>query len=168
METIEKTREELERLLGEFDEEHDRARRPLVEALKKLTGSKGSRRGHGRPQTSKVKASGAPEARRRRSGRVARREQMLMILDEKPGASSKTVSEALGIASSYVYRIKGELEKEGLIESEGRSLKLTISGAKTVDDIRRQFAAGEGSGSKASAEASRGRPRRKAKAKTKR
>ncbi|HEX5415520.1 MAG TPA: hypothetical protein VFZ25_07630 [Chloroflexota bacterium] len=166
MATIEKTRVELERLLGEFDEKHARERQPLVQAIEKLSGSSPGRRRPGRTKSSKAESSGAPK-RRKRSGGVTRREQMLIILDEKPGASSKTVSNAMGIAPNYVYRVKGELEDEGLVVSEGRKLALTKAGAKAADDLRRQFAATKGSGSKASRKAGRGKTGRKVKGKPK-
>jgi hypothetical protein len=163
---IEKTREELEQLLVGFDEEHARARQPLVEALEKLAGPKGGRRRPGRPRTSKAIASERPE-RRRRSGGVTRREQMLTMLDKKPGATSKTVSEAMGIASNYVYRIKGELENEGLVVSDGRKLTLTKAGADAAEEIRRECGVGKASARSASPKANGSKAKRKTKAKAK-
>jgi len=145
--TIEKTREELKRLLREFDDEHDRARQPLVDALEKLGESNTTRRRSGKPKAIKGKASGASGRGRKRRGSATRRDQMLAILDENPGASSKAVAEKMGIASNYVYRLKGELESEDLVASEGRSLTLTQKG---IDARAKEKGIGKGTATRRS------------------
>lgn len=63
-------------------------------------------------------ATAAPRRRRRRGG--TRAEHALTHIGKNPGATASEIAGALGIKPNYVYRVMGELEKDGLARKEGR------------------------------------------------
>jgi hypothetical protein len=102
---MEQARELLEVRLREIDQE----RRQVERALAEMTG--GVRRGPGRPRGSR---------RRRRRG-ANRADQALEAVRAKPGITGSEIAAKLGIKPNYVYRLMGELTKEGKVRKSGRS-----------------------------------------------
>lgn len=75
-----------------------------------------TKRGPGRPR----KSTG-PSGKKRRSRRGGTRaEHALGHLSANPGASAPEIAQALGIKPNYVYRVMGELEKDGRVSKRGR------------------------------------------------
>lgn len=58
--------------------------------------------------------------RRRKGG--TRAEQFVEIVSENPGIKTSEVAKKIGMGANYLYRIKADAEKEGLIRVEGRKL----------------------------------------------
>lgn len=111
----------VERRLADLDEERRRLERALAEL-----GGKATRRSPGRPRGSKsaAPASGTAKAaapRKRRKGRRGTRaDQAVKLIESKPGISASDVAKQMKIKPNYLYRVLGDLEKEGRVKKDGR------------------------------------------------
>jgi sugar-specific transcriptional regulator TrmB len=106
----------ISRRLDELNEE----RRRLERALAAL-GGKATRRRPGRPRGSKAKATAvksSPKRRRRRGG--SRGDQAVGLIEKSPGITASEVAKKLKIKPNYLYRVLGDLEKEGRVKKDGR------------------------------------------------
>jgi predicted Rossmann fold nucleotide-binding protein DprA/Smf involved in DNA uptake len=120
---LDEARELVERRLADLDEE----RRRLERALAELGGK--AKRSPGRPRGSAAKAggtkassggsSGAPKKRRRRRGGT-RADQAVELITSQPGISASDVAKTMKIKPNYLYRVLGDLEKEGRVKKDGR------------------------------------------------
>jgi transposase-like protein len=112
--------------LAELDEERKRLERALAELGGTITRRPGrpagsGKRGPGRPRkaASGGTAAAAPrKRRRRRSG--TRADQAVALVEKNPGISASAVAKELKIKPNYLYRVLGELEKEGRVKKKGR------------------------------------------------
>lgn len=117
---LDEARQLVERRLADLDEERKRLERALAEL-----GGKTSRRGPGRPpgrprgSGSTKAASGAPRRRRKRRGGT-RADQAVKLIESKPGISASDVAKEMKIKPNYLYRVLGDLEKEGRVKKDGR------------------------------------------------
>jgi sugar-specific transcriptional regulator TrmB len=117
---LDEARQLVERRLADLDEERQRLERALAEL-----GGKSSRRRPGRPRgSSKKAASGstgpaAPRRRRKRRGGT-RGDQAVKLIEDQPGISASDVAKAMKIKPNYLYRVLGDLEKEGRVKKDGR------------------------------------------------
>lgn len=115
---LDEARQLVERRLADLDEERKRLERALAEL-----GGKATRRGPGRPRGSSRKAaggaSGAPRKRRKRRGGT-RADQAVKLIAEQPGISASNVAKTMKIKPNYLYRVLGDLEKEGRVKKDGR------------------------------------------------
>ncbi len=108
----------LEKRIAELDEERHR----LESALVNLIGKKGPtapRRGPGRPRGSTSKKASAPRRRRRRRGGT-RADQAVGLIEKKPGINASEIAKTMKIKPNYLYRVLGDLEKEGRVKKKGR------------------------------------------------
>lgn len=123
---FDEARDALERSVRELREQLSQAE----EALEKLGGkvtrrSNSGRRGPGRPKGSTNKASGrsagtsTPRRRRRRKGGT-RADQAVQLIEQQPGISASDVAKTMKIKPNYLYRVLGDLEKEGRVKKDGR------------------------------------------------
>jgi predicted Rossmann fold nucleotide-binding protein DprA/Smf involved in DNA uptake len=125
---FDEARDALERSVRELREQLSQAE----EALEKLGGkvtSRGpgrrtpGRRGPGRPKGSTNKtsstASAAPRKRRKRRGGT-RADQAVKLIESQPGISASDVAKTMKIKPNYLYRVLGDLEKEGHVKKDGR------------------------------------------------
>lgn len=113
---LDEARQLVERRLADLDEE----RRRLERALAELGGK--AKRSPGRPRGSAStpkKASGAPKKRRRRRGGT-RADQAVDLITSQPGISASDVAKTMKIKPNYLYRVLGDLEKEGRVKKDGR------------------------------------------------
>jgi hypothetical protein len=103
--------------LAELDEE----RKGLERALTEL-GGKAKRaapgRQRGRRAAAKASTDGSRKGRRRRGG--SRADQAVKLIAENPGIGAGDVAKKMKIKPNYVYRVLGDLEKEGRIKKDGR------------------------------------------------
>ena len=108
--------DEAANLLKERIRELDTERRKLERALANLTGGRVGRRGPGRPPGSKDGAS-------RRSGRRAgtRSDQAVRLIKANPGITASEVAKKMRIQPNYLYRVLGDLQKDGTVKKSGRS-----------------------------------------------
>jgi sugar-specific transcriptional regulator TrmB len=117
---LDEARQLVERRLADLDEERKRLERALAEL-----GGKSSRRRPGRPRGSSKKAasgstaSGAPRRRRKRRGGT-RGDQAVKLIEAQPGISASDVAKNMKIKPNYLYRVLGDLEKEGRVKKDGR------------------------------------------------
>jgi hypothetical protein len=113
-------REALERTVRELEDQLKQAEQALA-----ALGGKATRRGPGRPRGSAKKSSGssagagAPRRRRKRRGGT-RADQAVKLIEENPGIGASDVAKQMKIKPNYLYRVLGDLEKEGRIKKSGR------------------------------------------------
>jgi hypothetical protein len=123
---LDEARQLVEQRLADLDEERKRLERALSEL-----GGKGTttRRRPGRPRGSSNKTSGgtsagtggsgAPRRRRKRRGGT-RADQAVKLIESQPGISASDVAKTMKIKPNYLYRVLGDLEKEGRVKKDGR------------------------------------------------
>jgi DNA-binding IclR family transcriptional regulator len=111
-------RELVQKRLADLDEERKRLERALAEL-----GGKAARRAPGRPRGSKSRstttAATTPRRRRKRRGGT-RADQAVSLIEKKPGISAADVAKQMKIKPNYLYRVLGDLEKEGRVKKQGR------------------------------------------------
>jgi predicted Rossmann fold nucleotide-binding protein DprA/Smf involved in DNA uptake len=119
---IDEARELLERRLADLHEERQQIERALSELGAKVKRSPGRPRGSA-STASAPKASGssgAPKKRRRRRGGT-RADQAVDLIKSQPGISASDVAKTMKIKPNYLYRVLGDLEKEGRVKKDGRN-----------------------------------------------
>jgi transposase-like protein len=118
--------------LAELDEERTRLERALAELGGTVTRRPGrpagtGKRGPGRPRktasaptasTPSAAAPAAPRRRRRRGG--TRADQAVSLVEQNPGISASEIAKQMKIKPNYLYRVLGEMEKEGRVVKKGR------------------------------------------------
>ena len=112
---LDEARQLVERRLADLDEERKRLERALAEL-----GGKAARRGPGRPKGSTSKASAAAPRRRRKRRGGTRADQAVKLIEGRPGISASDVAKSMSIKPNYLYRVLGDLEKEGRVKKDGR------------------------------------------------
>jgi transposase-like protein len=110
--------------LAELDEERKRLERALAELGGTVTHRgpgrpRGSGRGPGRPPKAATSSAAAPRKRRRRRGGT-RADQAVKLVEQNPGISASDIAKSMSIKPNYLYRVLGELEKEGRVSKKGR------------------------------------------------
>ena len=125
---LDEARDLVKKRLAELDDERRRLERALSELGEKATsGVRRAGRRRGRPKGS-GKSSGTKKAkrgkkagtrRRKRSG--TRADQAVKLVQSKPGISASEIAKQMKIKPNYLYRVLGELEKEGRVKKKGRS-----------------------------------------------
>jgi transposase-like protein len=98
----------VEKRLQELDQERARLERALAD----LTGGRVGRRRPGRPR-------GATGGRRRRRGGT-RADQAVKIVGSNPGITASEIAKRMKIKPNYLYRVMGDLQKEGRVRKRGR------------------------------------------------
>jgi DNA invertase Pin-like site-specific DNA recombinase len=94
----------------------------LQRALSNLTGGRQGRRGPGRPRGSRT--SGGTRTRRRRRGGT-RADQAVRLIKANPGISASEIARKMKIQPNYMYRVLGDLQKEGKVKKSGRKYTAT-------------------------------------------
>lgn len=111
---LDEARELVQKRLADLDEERKRLERALAEL-----GGKVARRAPGRPRGSAGRSDKtAPRRRRRRGG--TRADQAVNLITKEPGISASDVAKQMKIKPNYLYRVLGDLEKEGRVKKKGR------------------------------------------------
>jgi transposase-like protein len=121
---VDDARELVEKRLAELNEERERLERALAEL-----GGKVTRRSPGRPRgRAKAAAAAAPAAAsagtgRKRRGRRGgtRADQAVKLIEKQPGISASDVAKTMKIKPNYLYRVLGDLEKDGRVKKDGRN-----------------------------------------------
>lgn len=120
---LDEARELVQKRLADLDEERKRLERALAELGGKAAPA---RRGPGRPRRSSSTTStastsaSAPKRRRRRKGGT-RADQAVDLITKNPGISASDVAKTMKIKPNYLYRVLGDLEKEGRVKKDGRN-----------------------------------------------
>jgi sugar-specific transcriptional regulator TrmB len=89
----------------------------LQRALSNLTDGRQGRRGPGRPRG----ASATTTTRRRRRRGSTRADQAVKIISANPGITASEIAKQMRIKPNYLYRVLGDLQKEGRVKKSGRS-----------------------------------------------
>jgi ribosomal protein S25 len=112
---LDDAREMISKRLEELNEERVRLERALAHLGGKVTA-----RRPGRLRKGKAKAAtkGSAPARRRRSG--GRADQAVKLIEKSPGISASEIAKKMKIKPNYLYRVLGDLEKEGRVKKDGR------------------------------------------------
>jgi transposase-like protein len=105
---LKEARSLVEKRLQELDQERARLERALAD----LTGGKVGRRRPGRP-------SGSGGRRRKRRGGT-RSAQAVKLVKSNPGITASEIATRLKIKPNYLYRVMGELQKDGEVTKKGR------------------------------------------------
>jgi transposase-like protein len=120
---LDEARELVQKRLADLDEERTRLERALAEL-----GGKTTRRAPGRPRGSKstttastasTPTAATPRRRRKRRGGT-RADQAVGLIEKEPGISASDVAKQMKIKPNYLYRVLGDLEKEGRVKKDGR------------------------------------------------
>lgn len=111
--------------LAELDEERKRLERALAELGGTVTRRPGrppgSGRGPGRPRKNATASpTAAPRKRRRRRRGGTRADQAVALVEQNPGISASEIAKTMKIKPNYLYRVLGEMEKEGRVTKKGR------------------------------------------------
>jgi ribosomal protein S25 len=126
---LDEARDLVTKRLAELDEERKRLERALAELGGKVIGRGGRRKGRrGRPKGSgakKAKGKARSSTRRRSTGRRkrsgGRADQAVKLVEKNPGISASEIAKRMKIKPNYLYRVLGELEKEGRVKKKGRA-----------------------------------------------
>jgi transposase-like protein len=113
---LDEARDLVQKRLADLDEERKRLERALAEL-----GGKVRRRAPGRPRGSSTtaKSTGTATRRRRRRGGT-RADQAVALIEKSPGISASDVAKQMKIKPNYLYRVLGDLEKDGRVKKQGR------------------------------------------------
>jgi DNA invertase Pin-like site-specific DNA recombinase len=101
--------------------ELDSERKKLERALANLTGGRLGRRGPGRPPGSRARSQPKPRGRRRST----RADEAVRIIKANSGITASEVAKRMRIKPNYLYRVLGDLQKEGRVKKSGRSYTAT-------------------------------------------
>jgi sugar-specific transcriptional regulator TrmB len=102
----------LKKRIGELESELAKLQR----ALANLTDGRQGRRGPGRPRGA---ATATGRRRRRRGG--TRADQAVKLIKQNPGITASEIARKMSIQPNYLYRVLGDLQKEGKVKKSGRS-----------------------------------------------
>jgi hypothetical protein len=100
--------------IGELEGERSRLERARVE----LDGGKAKR--PGRPPKSAAGRPRKASSKSRRARRGTRADQAVKIIEKTPGLGASGIAKKMKIPPNYLYRVLGDLEKEGRVKKEGR------------------------------------------------
>ena len=121
---LDEARELLERRLSDLHDEVQRLERAIAELGGKVKRSPGRPRGSASTSTSTSAPTRAPKARgpkkRRRRRGGTRADQAVELITSQPGISASDVAKTMKIKPNYLYRVLGDLEKEGRVKKDGR------------------------------------------------
>jgi len=112
---LDEARDLVKKRLAELDAERKRLERALADLGGKAVGRA---RRPGRPRGSKSKRAKSGGRRKRRSG--TRADQAVALVEERPGISASEIAKTMKIKPNYLYRVLGDLEKEGRVKKKGR------------------------------------------------
>jgi sugar-specific transcriptional regulator TrmB len=114
---LDEARSLVKKRLAELDDERKRLERALAD----LGGGGKAARRPGRPRgsTSSTPASTGPRRRRRRRGGT-RADQAVTLVEQNPGINASDIAKQMKIKPNYLYRVLGDLEKEGRVKKKGR------------------------------------------------
>lgn len=118
---LDDARQLVEKRLAELNEERQRLERALAELGGKATRRPGRPRGR-KAAASKASTGTAKATGRKRRGRRGgtRADQAVKLIEGQPGISASDVAKTMKIKPNYLYRVLGDLEKEGRVKKDGR------------------------------------------------
>ncbi|HXV05411.1 MAG TPA: hypothetical protein VFP23_05845 [Solirubrobacterales bacterium] len=115
---LDEARDLVSKRLAELDEERKRLERALGELGGRIARGRPGRRPGRPPKAAAAAPAAAPRRRRRRKG--TRADQAVALVEQNPGISASEIAKTMKIKPNYLYRVLGDLEKEGRVKKEGR------------------------------------------------
>jgi predicted Rossmann fold nucleotide-binding protein DprA/Smf involved in DNA uptake len=107
--------------LADLEDERKRLERALAELGGKATTRRSPGRPRGSKSTARAAAAGGTGTRKRRKRRGGTRaDQAVALIEKQPGISASDVAKTMKIKPNYLYRVLGDLEKEGRVKKDGR------------------------------------------------
>ena len=117
---LDEARSLVEKRLAELDAERKRLERALADLGGKAVGRRPGRpRGSVSKKTATATATATPRRRRRRRGGT-RADQAVSLVEKNPGINASDIAKTMKIKPNYLYRVLGDLEKEGRVKKKGR------------------------------------------------
>jgi sugar-specific transcriptional regulator TrmB len=110
---LDQARSLIESRIKELDDERHKLERTLAE----MTGGRVGRRGPGRPRGSTTRRTTGRKRGRRRSTRA---DQAVKHVKANPGITASEIAKKMRIKPNYVYRVMGDLQKQGRIRKRGK------------------------------------------------
>ena len=110
---LDQARSLIEDRIKELDSERERLERTLAD----ITGGRVGRRRPGRPRGSTTRRATARKRGRRRSTRA---DQAVKHIKANPGITASEVAKKMRIQPNYVYRVMGDLQKQGKVRKRGK------------------------------------------------
>jgi predicted HTH transcriptional regulator len=104
-------------LLQDRLKELDQERRHIERMLGDMTGGRVGRRRPGRPRGSATRRNAGRGRARRRSTRA---DQAVRHVKANPGITASEIAKKMRIQPNYVYRVMGELQKQGRVKKQGK------------------------------------------------
>jgi DNA invertase Pin-like site-specific DNA recombinase len=117
MPTTSKTVDAAAELIRERTRERAAESTQLERALASLPRGRPRPRGAGGPPGSR----GSSTTKRRRRRRNTRADQAVKLVADNPGISASEVAKRMKIKPNYLYRVLGDLEKQGKVRKDGRT-----------------------------------------------
>ena len=121
---LDEARQLVERRLAELNDERRRLERALAELggkAKRSPGPTARQRLH--QHRSRTRRAESLAARRKTSSSSqggTRADQAVDLITSQPGISASDVAKTMKIKPNYLYRVLGDLEKEGRVKKDGR------------------------------------------------
>jgi transposase-like protein len=116
---LDEARDLVKKRLAELDDERKRLERALAELGGRIVHSRPGRR-PGRPRKAAPAATPTATPRRRRRRKGTRADQAVALVESNPGITASEIAKTMKIKPNYLYRVLGDLEKEGRVKKEGR------------------------------------------------
>jgi sugar-specific transcriptional regulator TrmB len=115
---LEQARSLIEDRIKELDDE----RRKLERSLSDMTGGRVGRRRPGRPKgsTTRRRTTGRKRGRRK----ATRADQAVKHVKANPGITASEIAKKMRIQPNYVYRVMGELQKQGRVKKKGKGYEV--------------------------------------------
>ncbi len=126
MDVLNEARAKIAEAIRELDQEKARLERALASLLGG-TAPKKSRKRRGRPpgrRSATPRAAASTGKRRgRKRGRKGgtRADHAVKLVEQQPGISASEIAKKLKIKPNYLYRVLGDLQKEGRVRKQGRA-----------------------------------------------
>lgn len=117
---LDEARQLVQNRLAELDEERKRLERALAELGGKVTKRAGRPKGSSNAKAASTASAPAAAPRRRKRRGGTRADQAVNLITKEPGISASDVAKQMKIKPNYLYRVLGDLEKEGRVKKDGR------------------------------------------------
>lgn len=125
MDVLNEARAKIAEAINELDREKARLESALASLIGGTATKPGKRRGRppGKRSAAPTGTASASKRRGRKRGRKGgtRADHAVKLVEEKPGISASEIAKKLKIKPNYLYRVLGDLEKEGRVRKEGRA-----------------------------------------------
>jgi sugar-specific transcriptional regulator TrmB len=110
---LDQARSLIEARIKELEDERHKLERTLAD----ITGGRVGRRRPGRPRGATTRRAAGRRRGRRRS---TRSDQAIKHVKANPGITASEIAKKMRIKPNYVYRVMGDLQKQGKVRKRGK------------------------------------------------